>query len=98
MCLVKDRRDSTFMREFTGAVQSYDPQMATHITLFNVLPAYVLGRVWMSAKDRDMAFAEFMDCFGAALGKSRNLDGRQTNRSRQFRAMVWERVSNKILE
>jgi len=45
-----------------------------------------------------MAFAEFMDCVGAGLGKSRYLDGHQTDWSQQFWAMVWERGSNTILE
>jgi hypothetical protein len=35
---------------------------------------------------------------GSALGKSRHLDGHQTDWSRQFWAMVWERGDGTLLE
>jgi hypothetical protein len=35
---------------------------------------------------------------GAALGKSRYLDGHQTDWGQQFWAMVWERGGGTILE
>lgn len=78
--------------------RAYDPQKATRITLFNALLVYVLGRVWISAAGHDTPFAELMKHFGSALGKSRYLDGHQTDWSQQFWAMVWERGGNTILE
>lgn len=86
----------------TGIMQlrprAYDPQKATRITLFNGLLTYVLGRIWLGNVGDDVEFADFIERFGDALGRSRYLDGHQTNWSQQFWAMVWERGGNTILE
>ncbi len=78
--------------------RAYDAQKATRITLVHALLQYVLGRIWLAAKPDDEGFAKLMARFGAALGKSRYLDGHQTNWSQQFWAMVWERGGETILE
>lgn len=78
--------------------RAYDPQKATRITLFNALLVYVLGRVWIATAKDDPQFTELINQFGLALGRSRYLDGHQTDWSQQFWAMVWERGGNTILE
>ena len=78
--------------------RAYDPQKATRITLFHGLLTYVLGRVWIGNVGDDAEFAAFIERFGDALGRSRYLDGHQTNWGQQFWAMVWERGGNTILE
>lgn len=80
------------------APRAYDAQKATRITLFHALLSYVLGRIWMAANPADAEFSALMARLGAALGKSRYLDGHQTNWSQQFWAMVWERGGGTILE
>lgn len=127
---------STFMHEFTGAVQpyahygrslaqwqlrlhsmhdderddadltavievrprAYDAQKATRITLFHALLSYVLGRIWSAAHPEEAAFAALLGRLGAALGKSRYLDGHETNWSQQFWATLWDRKSGTLLE
>lgn len=69
--------------------RAYDPQKATRITLFHALLTYLLGRVSMDADRNDLKFAALVTRLGVALGKSRYLDGRDTNWSEQFWAMVW---------
>lgn len=78
--------------------RAYDAQKATRITLFHALLSYVLGRIWQTANPTDTEFAALMTRLGMALGKSRYLDGHQTDWSRQFWAMVWERGGGTILE
>jgi hypothetical protein len=78
--------------------RAYDPQKATRITLFHALLTYVLGRIWSAANPSDADFSALMGRLGTALGKSRYLDGHQTNWSQQFWAMVWERGGGTILE
>ncbi|MCW6510367.1 hypothetical protein [Lichenifustis flavocetrariae] len=78
--------------------RAYDAQKATRITLFHALLSYVLGRIWLAANPNDAEFAKLMARLGEALGKSRYLDGHQTNWGRQFWAMVWERGGGTILE
>ena len=127
---------SIFMREFSGAIQSYahygrdlaqwqlrlhrifdsneanvdshafielrprayDTQKATRITLFHALLSYLLGRIWLAANATDIEFANTMTRLGQALGKSRYLDGHQTDWSKQFWAMVWKRGGGTLLE
>lgn len=78
--------------------RAYDAQKATRITLFHALLSYVLGRIWQAANPADTKFASLMARLGLALGKSRYLDGHQTDWSQQFWAMVWERGGGTILE
>jgi hypothetical protein len=78
--------------------RAYDAQKATRITLFHALLSYVLGRIWLAVNATDREFATLITRLGAALGKSRYLDGHQTNWSQQFWAMVWERDGGTILE
>lgn len=78
--------------------RAYDAQKATRITLFHALISYVLGRIWLVANPSDAAFAALVERFGNALGRSRYLDGHQTDWSQQFWAMVWERGGGTILE
>jgi hypothetical protein len=78
--------------------RAYDERKATRITLFHALLAYVLGRIWLAANPADAGFANLMARLGAALGKSRYLDGHQTDWGQQFWAMVWERGGGTILE
>lgn len=78
--------------------RAYDAQKATRITLFHVLLHYTLGRIWISANPDDVEFAALVTRMGDALGKSRYLDGHQTDWSQQFWAMVWNRRGGTILE
>lgn len=78
--------------------RAYDAQKATRITLFHALLHYTLGRIWLTANPQDEGFATLMTRLGNALGKSRYLDGHQTNWGQQFWAMVWERGGGTILE
>jgi hypothetical protein len=68
------------------------------ITLFHALLHYTLGRIWLTANGSDTEFAALVARLGAALGKSRYLDGHQTDWSHQFWAMVWKRGGGPILE
>lgn len=78
--------------------RAYDPQKATRITLFHAILTFTLGRIWIAANGTDAEFAALINRLGAALGKSRYLDGHQTNWGQQFWAAVWERGGNTILE
>jgi hypothetical protein len=78
--------------------RAYDPQKATRITLFHGIITFALGRVWMAANPEDKHFAALVNCLGAALGKSRYLDGHQTDWSKQFWAMMWHRDGGTLLE
>lgn len=80
------------------APRAYDAQKATRITLFHALLSYVLGRIWQAANPADSEFTALMARLGVVLGKSRYLDGHQTDWSQQFWAMVWERGGGTILE
>lgn len=78
--------------------RAYDPQKATRITLFHGVLAYVLGRIWMAQSATDAEFASLMNHLRIALGKSRYLDGHQTDWSQQFWAMVWSSDGGTVLE
>jgi len=78
--------------------RAYDPQKATRITLYHALLTYLLGRVWLAANSGDGAFAGLIDRLGAALGKSRYLDGHATDWSQQFWAMLWDKSGSPTLE
>jgi hypothetical protein len=78
--------------------RAYDAQKATRITLFHALLTYALGRIWMATHRDDVEFAALITRLGVALGKSRYLDGHQTDWSQQFWAMIWERGGGTILE
>ncbi len=78
--------------------RAYDAQKATRITLFHALLTYALGRIWIAANRDDVEFAALIARMGVALGKSRYLDGHQTDWSQQFWAMVWERGGGTLLE
>jgi hypothetical protein len=71
--------------------RAYDPQKATRITLFHGLLTFTLGRIWIAAHPGDAAFESLIARLGTALGKSRYLDGHETNWGQQFWAMLWER-------
>ncbi len=78
--------------------RAYDPQKATRITLFHGLLTFVLGRLWIANSQPDSEFEALIRRFGAALGKSRYLDGHETNWGEQFWAMVWDRDGGTELE
>ena len=78
--------------------RAYDPQKATRITLFHAIIIYIMGRIWMAANQADRGFSSLVNSLGAALGKSRYLDGHSTDWSQQFWAMMWERGGGTILE
>jgi hypothetical protein len=78
--------------------RAYDPQKATRITLYHALLHYTLGRIWIAAHTEDAKFAALVRRLGVALGKSRYLDGHETNWSQQFWAMLWERGGGTMLE
>jgi hypothetical protein len=78
--------------------RAYDGQKATRITLFHALLHYTLGRIWIAANETDREFGALINRLGTALGSSRYLDGRATNWSQQFWAMLWERGGGTILE
>lgn len=78
--------------------RAYDAQKATRITLFHSILTFTLGRIWIAANPGDKSFSTLIDRLGAALGKSRYLDGHQTDWRQQFWAAVWEREGNTILE
>lgn len=78
--------------------RAYDAQKATRITLFHALLSYALGRIWSVSNPSDTEFAQQINELGHALGRSRYLDGHQTNWSQQFWAMVWLRNGETILE
>lgn len=80
------------------APRAYDPQKATRITLFHALLHYTLGRIWIATNTDDAEFAALVKRLGVALGKSRYLDGHETNWSQQFWAMLWERDGGTVLE
>lgn len=80
------------------APRAYDAQKATRITLFHAILTYTLGRIWIAANAEDAEFAALMNRLRVALGKSRYLDGHQTDWSQQFWAAVWERGGGTILE
>lgn len=78
--------------------RAYDPQKATRITLFHAILTFTLGRILMAANTGDAEFAALVNRLRIALGKSRYLDGHETNWSQQFWAMVWDRRGGTILE
>lgn len=78
--------------------RAYDPQKATRITLFHAILTFALGRIWVAANPHDVEFAALINRLRIALGKSRYLDGHQTDWSQQFWAMMWERGGGTILE
>ena len=78
--------------------RAYDPQKATRITLFHTVLTYALGRIWIAANGGDAEFAALIDRLGIALGRSRYLDGHETDWGQQFWAMVWDRGGSPILE
>jgi hypothetical protein len=70
--------------------RAYDAQKATRITLFHVLMAYALGRVWLATiGHNDAEFAALLEELRAALGNSRYLDGHSTNWDQQFWPFVF---------
>ena len=78
--------------------RAYDPQKATRITLFHALLTFTLGRIWMAANPEDKPFAALVNRLRVALGKSRYLDGHQTDWSHQFWAMMWGCDGETVLE
>lgn len=78
--------------------RAYDAQKATRITLFHAVLAYVLGRIWMASNTADPEFRALVARLGAALGKSRYLDGHSTDWGQQFWAMVWSKDGSTVLE
>lgn len=78
--------------------RAYDAQKATRITLFHSVLVYVLGRIWMASNSADSEFRALIARLGAALGKSRYLDGHSTDWGQQFWAMVWSKDGGTVLE
>lgn len=77
---------------------AYDKQKATRITLYHALLTYLLGRAWMAANPNDGDFSLLITNLGAALGKSRYLDGHETDWGQQFWAMLWDIKGGTVLE
>lgn len=77
--------------------RAYDPQKATRITLFHAILTYTLGRIWVAGRN-DVEFSALINRLGKALGKSKYLDGHETNWEQQFWAMMWSRNGDTILE
>lgn len=77
---------------------AYDSQKATRITLFHAIFTYALGRIWMANNQSDAEFRANITRLGEALGKSRYLDGHQTNWGQQFWAMLWSTNGSTVLE
>jgi hypothetical protein len=70
--------------------RTYDPQKATRITLFHSLVGFALARVWIANhRSVDLEFESLIEQLRDELGKSRYLDGNQTNWDQQFWAMLW---------
>ncbi|MEC5383668.1 hypothetical protein VSX64_23225 [Aurantimonas sp. C2-6-R+9] len=65
------------------APRAYDPQKATRITLFHAILTYTLGRIWVVGRN-DPEFSAMINRLGKALGKSKYLDGHETNWEQQF--------------
>jgi hypothetical protein len=78
--------------------RAHDPQKATRITLFHGILTFTLGRIWMAANPNDKEFGALINRLRVALGRSRYLDGHQTNWGQQFWAMVWDRRGGTLLE
>lgn len=79
--------------------RAYDPQKATRITLFHALLMFALGRIWMAqANGADPGFSSLMNRLRLALGKSKYLDGHQTDWDQQFWPFVWSTDGGTILE
>lgn len=78
--------------------RAYDAQKATRITLFHAVLTYALGRIWMSSDSTDTEFRAIITRLGAAIGKSRYLDGHATDWGQQFWAMVWSNDGSTVLE
>lgn len=78
--------------------RAYDAQKATRITLFHAVLVYVLGRIWMASNSADSEFRAIIARLGTALGKSRYLDGHETDWGQQFWAMVWSKDGSTVLE
>lgn len=80
--------------------RAYDPQKATRITLYHAIFTYALGRITIAkAPSGDPKYRAFLIRLGKALGKSKYLDGHQTNWPEQFWAMVWSgQTGSTILE
>jgi hypothetical protein len=78
--------------------RAYDAQKATRITLFHAVLTYALGRIWMSTDNADAELRATISRLGAAIGKSRYLDGHATDWGQQFWAMVWSGDGNTVFE
>lgn len=81
------------------APRAYDPQKATRITLYHAVLTYTLARIWLATSGKsDVAFSTLTNRLGTALGKSKYLDGHQTDWEQQFWAMLWSHDGGTILE
>lgn len=77
----------------------YDPQKASRIMLYHCIMNYALARIWGARfGESDMRFTNITQRLGNALGRSRYLDGHQTNWDQQFWAMMWTPEGDTILE
>lgn len=81
------------------APRAYDPQKATRLTLFHAILTFALARIWIAAHgSKDPEFSALVNQLGEALGKSRYLDGHQTDWQQQFWALVWSQDGGTLLE
>lgn len=79
--------------------RAYDAQKATRITLFHAILTFALARIWLAhTKSPDAEFSSLINRLRIALGRSKYLDGHQTNWDQQFWAMVWSKQGGTILE
>jgi len=70
--------------------RAYDAQKATRITLYHSLMVFALGRVWLATRGHnDAQFANSIEKFRGALGKSQYLDGQETSWDQQFWANLF---------
>lgn len=88
---------------WTGVIEfaprAYDPQKATRITLFHAILTFALARIWIAQSNgADSSFSSLINRLRIALGKSKYLDGHQTNWDQQFWALVWSSRGGTILE
>ncbi len=95
--LMKQDDERTLLIEC--APRAYDAQKATRITLFHAILTFALARIWMAHTNTpDSEFSSLINRLRIALGRSKYLDGHQTDWDQQFWAIVYSRQGGTILE
>lgn len=79
--------------------RAYDAQKATRITLYHGILTYALARICMAAGSVEDEYRSLIVQLGKALGRSKYLDGHQTDWAKQFWAMTFSKeTGSTILE